>query len=232
MTMTPGLFYKQAPTDFYINLDLIWTNIFKRDSRCSYENNLKTTEIILSVMIITSLIFSVMFVTTNSQVSFGTSSNVQNFMNMTEEQRIHAAQNMTQDEMQMVMNKFSKQNSTVYENTSDTTTKPNTEPIMGNFVDSGDGFHKAEGVAKVIDLTDGRTFLRLENLKTTNGPDLYVYLSTGNDASDIVNLGRLKGNIGNQNYEIPIGTDLSKYNTVLIWCKSFSTLFGSAQLTT
>jgi hypothetical protein len=213
-------------------LDLIWINIFKRDTRYSYENNLKTTEIILSAMIITSLIFSVMMVITTSQVSFGTSSNVQNFMNMTEEQRIHAAQNMTQDEKQMVMNKFSKQNSTVYENMSDTTARPNTESLMGNFIDAGDGFHKAEGIAKVIDLTDGRTFLRLENLKTTNGPDLYVYLSTGKDASDIVNLGILKGNIGNQNYEIPIGTDLSKYNTVLIWCKAFSTLFGSAQLTT
>ncbi len=214
-----------------MNLDLIWTNIFKRDSRCSYENNLKTTEIILGVMILTGLIFSVLLVTIRSQVSFGTSSNVQNFMNMTEEQRIHVAQNMTQDEKQMVMNKFSKQNSTVYENMSDITTQPNTEPIMGNFIDAGDGFHKAEGIAKVIDLTDEKTFLRLENLKTTNGPDLYVYLSTGKDASDIVNLGRLKGNIGNQNYEIPIGTDLSKYNTVLIWCKAFSTLFGSAQLT-
>jgi hypothetical protein len=212
-------------------LDLIWINIFKRDSRCSYENNLKTTEIILGVMILTGLIFSVLLVTTRSQVSFGTSSNVQIFMNMTEEQRIHAAQNMTQDEKQMVMNEFSKQNSTVYENMSDTTTQSNTEPIMGNFIDSGDGFHKAEGIAKVINLTDERTFLRLENLKTTNGPDLYVYLSTGKDASDIINLGRLKGNIGNQNYEIPIGTDLSKYNTVLIWCKAFSTLFGSAQLT-
>jgi hypothetical protein len=72
----------------------------------------------------------------------------------------------------------------------------------------------------------------LENLKATNGPDLYVYLSADKDASDIVNLGRLKGNIGNQNYEIPAGTDLSKYNTVLIWCKAFSTLFGSAKLST
>ncbi len=182
-------------------------------------------------MILAGLIFSVLLATTKSQVSFGTSSNLQNFMNMTEEQRIHVAQNMTQDEKQRVMNKFSKQNSTVYENMSDAMTQPNTEPLMGNFIDAGDGFHKAEGIAKVIDLTDGRTFLRLENLKTTNGPDLYVYLSTGKDASDIVNLGRLKGNIGNQNYEIPIGTDLSKYNTVLIWCKAFSTLFGSAQLT-
>lgn len=182
-------------------------------------------------MIFTSLIFSVLLVTTKSQVSFGTSSNVQNFMSMTEEQRIQAALNMTQDEKQVIMNKFSKQNSTVYENMSDSTMQPKPQPLMGNFIDAGDGFHKAEGIAKVIDLTDGRTFLRLENLKTTNGPDLYVYLSTGKEASDIVNLGRLKGNIGNQNYEIPIGTDLSKHNTVLIWCKAFSTLFGSAQLT-
>lgn len=193
---------------------------------------LKTAEIILSVMIITSLIFSLMLVTTKSQISFGASLNVQNFMNMTEEQRIDAAQNMTQDEKQMIMNNFSKQNTTVTENMSDTMTPTNTEPLMGNFIDAGDGFHKAEGVAKVIDLTDGRTFLRLENLKTTNGPDLYVYLSSGKDASEIVDLGKLKGNIGNQNYEIPAETDLSKFNTVLIWCKAFSTLFGSAQLST
>lgn len=193
---------------------------------------LKTAEIILSVMIITSLIFSLMLVTTKSQISFGASLNVQNFMNMTEEQRIDAAQNMTQDEKQMIMNNFSKQNTTVTENMSDSMTATNSEPLMGNFIDAGDGFHKAEGVAKVIDLTDGRTFLRLENLKTTNGPDLYVYLSTGKDASEIVDLGKLKGNIGNQNYEIPAETDLSKFNTVLIWCKAFSTLFGSAQLST
>ena len=193
---------------------------------------LKTTEIVLSTMIITSLIFSVMLVTSKSQISFGSSLNFQNFMNMTEEQRIDAAQSMTQDEKQMIMNNFSKQNATVIENMSDTMTPTNTEPLMGNFIDAGDGFHKAEGVAKVIDLTDGRTFLRLENLKTTNGPDLYVYLSTGKDVSEIVDLGKLKGNIGNQNYEIPAGTDLSKFNTVLIWCKAFSTLFGSAQLST
>ena len=191
---------------------------------------MKTNENILSAMIITSLVFSVMLVTTKSQISFGASLDVQNFMNMTEKQRIDAAQNMTQDEKQMIMNNFSKHNATINENMSDTMTPTNVKPLMGNFMDAGDGFHKAEGIAKVIDLTDGRTFLRLENLKTTNGPDLYVYLSTGKDVSEIVDLGRLKGNIGNQNYEIPIGTDLSKHNTVLIWCKAFSTLFGSAQL--
>ncbi|MDW0167830.1 MAG: DM13 domain-containing protein [Nitrososphaeraceae archaeon] len=193
---------------------------------------MKKTTIMIGVMIIASLVSSVTLVTTKSQISFAALSNVQNFMNMTEEQRIQAAQNMTQNEKEMVMNVFSKQNSTVDENMSDTTAPADVKPLIGNFVDVGDGFHKVEGVAKVIDLADGRTFLRLENLKATNGPDLYVYLSADKDASDIVNLGRLKGNIGNQNYEIPAGTDLSKYNTVLIWCKAFSTLFGSAKLST
>ena len=188
----------------------------------------RTTRIFLGVAIIISLTTSVTLVTGKLQISFAASSNVQNFMNMTEEQRVQAAKNMTQEEKQKVMNEFSKQNSTVDENMS--ATMKNTKAFTGNFVGSGDGFHKAEGVVKVITLADGKTFLRLENLKATNGPDLYVYLSTGKDVSDIVNLGRLKGNIGNQNYEIPPGTNLSKYDTVLIWCKAFSTLFGSAKL--
>jgi hypothetical protein len=136
---------------------------------------------------------------------------------------------MTQEEEQVVMNEFSKQDSTVNENMSASMTD-NSNTLMGNFVEAGDGFHNVEGIAKVIPLSGGKTSLRLENLKATNGSDLYVYLSAGKDSSDIVNLDRLKGNIGNQNYEIPTGTDLAKYNTVLIWCKAFSTLFGSAKL--
>ncbi|MGB8100999.1 MAG: DM13 domain-containing protein [Nitrososphaeraceae archaeon] len=88
----------------------------------------------------------------------------------------------------------------------------------------------SEGVAKLIQVGDGTNIVRLENLKATNGPDLYVYLSADKTASDFVSLGRLKGNMGNQNYEIPNGTDLTKYNNVLIWCRAFSVLFGSAQL--
>ncbi len=72
--------------------------------------------------------------------------------------------------------------------------------------------------------------LRLEDFKATNGPDLYVYLATDNHAFDFVNLARLKGNIGNHNYDLLEGTDLSRYDTVLIWCKAFSVLFGSAYL--
>jgi hypothetical protein len=184
---------------------------------------------ILGLMVIVALLPSLMMVT-RSQTTFAASSDPQAFMNMTEEQRVQVARNMTQNEKEMIMNEFSKQNATVNEIMNEATVTNNTMALMGNFIDAGDGFHKAEGIAKVINLADGRTFLRLENLKATNGPDLYVYLSLGKDASDIVNLGRLKGNIGNQNYEIPAGTDLSKYNTILIWCKAFSTLFGSAKL--
>ncbi|WP_246282134.1 DM13 domain-containing protein [Nitrosopumilus ureiphilus] len=102
---------------------------------------------------------------------------------------------------------------------------------QGTFVGVNDGIHNAEGQSRVIFLDDGRDILRLENFKSTNGPDLFVYLSTDTQATDIVNLGALKANMGNQNYGIPEGTDLEKYNNVLIWCKSFSTLFGSADLT-
>jgi hypothetical protein len=214
-----------------VNLEIIWINLFKRNARSLDENNMKSlTRRIIGMMIMASLVATVMFITSKSPVSFAASSDLQNFMNMTEDQRVQAAKNMTQKEKDMIMNQFSKQNSTVDENMSQTTTPKETKPLMGNFVDAGDGFHKVEGVAKVVNLADGKTFLRLENLKATNGPDLYVYLSTGKDVSDIVNLGRLKGNIGNQNYEIPVGTDLAKYDTVLIWCKAFSTLFGSAKL--
>ena len=101
----------------------------------------------------------------------------------------------------------------------------------GVFVGVNDGVHNAEGQSKIILLYDGSQILRLENFKSTNGPDLHVYLSTDTKATDIVNLGKLKANIGNQNYEIPKGTDLEKYNQVLIWCKPFSVLFGSSELT-
>jgi len=189
----------------------------------------RNTRTILRLIVIVALLPSLLMVT-RSQTTFAAPSDPQAFVNMTEEQRAQAAKNMTQNEKEMIMNEFSKQNATVNESMNETKMTNDTMTLMGNFVDAGDGFHKAEGIAKVINLADGRTFLRLENLKTTNGPDLYVYLSVGKDPSDIVNLGRLKGNIGNQNYEIPAGTDLSKYDTVLIWCKAFSTLFGSAKL--
>lgn len=194
--------------------------------------------IIIAAIVIPSLIYiiSPLFINTTINEPFplsSASSDFQKFMNMTEGERIQAASNMTQKEKEMIMTMAAKDNSTVNENMSVTTTpESSNRTLIGNFVGAGDGFHNAEGAAKVIQLTDGNYILRLVNFKATNGPDLYVYLSTDKTNADVINLGRLKGNIGNQNYPIPAGTDLSKYNTAIIWCRAFSVLFGSAQLST
>jgi len=140
----------------------------------------RNTRTILRLVVIVALLPSLLMVT-RSQTTFAASSDPQAFVNMTEEQRAQAAKNMTQNEKEMIMNEFSKQNATVNESMNETKMTNDTMTLMGNFVDAGDGFHKAEGIAKVINLADGRTFLRLENLKTTNGPDLYVYLSVGKE---------------------------------------------------
>ena len=97
--------------------------------------------------------------------------------------------------------------------------------------------HPTKGSAAVI-TDDTQTFLRLVEFETDNGPDLFVYLSAGVTATtraealddDIVDLGRLKGNVGNQNYEIPPGTDLTRYRTVVVWCRRFGVAFGAADL--
>ena len=115
------------------------------------------------------------------------------------------------------------------QNTTSTTNTGQDTLRTGSFVGVGDGIHDAEGIAKVIPLEDGSNILRLENLQVTNGPDLYVYLATDKSASDFVSLGKLKANNGNQNYDLPSETDLTKYDTALIWCRPFSVLFGSAE---
>jgi hypothetical protein len=111
-----------------------------------------------------------------------------------------------------------------------TTTAPGEKTLSGIFMGVADGFHNAEGTIKVVSLTDGSRVLRLENFKSTNGPNVHVYLSTDKHATDFVDLGKLKANDGNQNYNIPTETDIRKHNIVLIWCKDFSVLFGSAML--
>ena len=100
----------------------------------------------------------------------------------------------------------------------------------GRFVGVDDGIHDAQGVALIVPLEDGNKLLRFEDFHSTNGPDLHVYLATDNTASDFIDLGNLKANNGNQNYEIPAGIDIAKYDTALIWCKQFSVLFGHAEL--
>ncbi|MCH7850266.1 MAG: DM13 domain-containing protein [Nanoarchaeota archaeon] len=105
----------------------------------------------------------------------------------------------------------------------------NLEPIMMSTFSGADSFHKVTGKAVILK-SDNQKFLRLENFESTNGPDLYVYLSKDLDASDFVNLGKLKGNKGNQNYEIDNSINLEEYPYVLIYCKNFRVLFGSSKL--
>lgn len=89
------------------------------------------------------------------------------------------------------------------------------------------------------DPSTGQRFVRFEGLDTDNGPDLKVYLSTnpidgpeGAFDDDFVDLGRLQGNVGDQNYEIPAGTDLTRFASVVIWCDRFDSAFGAAPVTT
>lgn len=115
-----------------------------------------------------------------------------------------------------------------------------TQPVTlatGQWV-GADAFHTGSGKALLIRLPDGQRFLRFEEFKVTNGPDLYVYLS-GHPAprtraqlheGAAVEVGVLKGNVGNQNYALPADLDLSKFKSVAIYCKRFSVLFASAEL--
>lgn len=154
------------------------------------------------------------------------------FMTMKEDEKINAAKKMTKKEKDMIMRTAAEQNTTIDEtmtmNINQST--PNTTGLIGNFIGVGDGIHKAEGLAKILTLSNGSQILRLEDFRSTNGPDVHLYLSTDKQASDFIDLGRLKANIGNQNYQIPLDTDFNKYKYVLIWCQPFSVLFGSAQL--
>jgi Electron transfer DM13 len=153
------------------------------------------------------------------------------FMEMSEQERRKSGHQMGDEERDMIMIGAAQTNGTTVNEGMTTIGQEETSIVhVGEFVGVNDGIHNAEGQVKVLELNDSTKFLRLEDFKATNGPDLYVYLSTDKSASDFVNLGRLKGNVGNQNYEILQGTDLSKYATVLIWCKAFSVLFGSAEL--
>lgn len=107
----------------------------------------------------------------------------------------------------------------------------------GAFVDQE---HATSGKVRIVD-NAGNRILRIDDLDTSNGPDLHVWLSASPiepgqagwfnyDDTAYLALGPLKGNKGNQNYPIPANADLSKYRTAVIWCDRFSVAFGAAEL--
>jgi hypothetical protein len=113
-----------------------------------------------------------------------------------------------------------------------------TEPMVlakGNFRGLA---HETKGVATVHQVGDGKRILRLTNFETSNGPDVRVYLVAAEDAKDnetvkkagFIDLGSMKGNKGDQNYDMPADVDLNKYRSVSIWCARFGVNFGAASL--
>jgi hypothetical protein len=121
------------------------------------------------------------------------------------------------------------------------TVAPVSEPVSlatGQFNEL-DSVHKGEGTATIFSLPDGERVLRFENFRVTNGPDLFVYLSGHpapkssselHQAGHDIDLGRLKGNVGNQNYVLPANVDLTTVKSVAIYCKRFTTMFSTAEL--
>ncbi len=102
--------------------------------------------------------------------------------------------------------------------------------------------HQTSGTVRVLRAADGSLVLRLEDLATSSGPDVHVWLTDapvkpGKDGWDVfddgkyLDAGELKGNKGNQNYPLPTGTDLAGYTSVSIWCDRFNVSFGAAELT-
>lgn len=98
--------------------------------------------------------------------------------------------------------------------------------------------HPTQGTATIYRVGDGSHVLRFTNFSTSNGPDVHVYMVAADDANDaatvlhagFIDLGVIKGNVGDQNYTLGSDVDLSKYRAVSVWCKRFSVNFGTAPL--
>jgi hypothetical protein len=99
--------------------------------------------------------------------------------------------------------------------------------------------HPTAGTATIYRMGDGSRVLRFTSFSTSNGPDVHVYMVASDDAKDVatvqqagfIDLGVIKGNVGDQNYTLGPDVDLSKYRAVSVWCKRFSVNFGTAPLT-
>jgi hypothetical protein len=120
---------------------------------------------------------------------------------------------------------------TLRDKTVDETIAAGTAQLAGSFESRA---HTTTGTARVIELADGSRVLALVDFETDAGPDLFVYVTagetSGNDVDGAAQLGSLKGNIGNQQYELPASLELGDAATVVVWCRAFSVAFGAAGL--
>ena len=118
---------------------------------------------------------------------------------------------------------------------------PEADPTAGAEVVLSGTFHsnahETRGTATVYRLSNGRLVLRFTDFETSNGPDVQIYLVASTDVTDqsdvdkgFINLGAMKGNVGDQNYNLPAGVDLSTYRAASVWCRRFAVNFGAAPL--
>lgn len=126
--------------------------------------------------------------------------------------------------------------STTSSTTTTTTTVPAGPVAIGSGPFSGIN-HRAEGTATLYQQAE-RNVLRFEDdTDIQNGPDLYVwlvadteYMESDGTPEDYINLGKIKGNVGGQNYILPAEFDPGRHRAVLIWCHRFSVPFATAPL--
>ena len=155
------------------------------------------------------------------------------FVNMVDDQRKAFVDKMSPETINLVMAEAKKFTTTVSEDMQEMIAKvaPNSQEIpkfskLGAF--QGLQGHEAKDKAEVISVGD-ISFLRFEDFEVTNGPDLHVYMTKNGDVDSGIDLGKLKGSKGNQNYALgEINTDV--YNTAVVYCQPFHVYFASAKL--
>ncbi|PZC47354.1 MAG: Electron transfer DM13 [Chloroflexi bacterium] len=143
---------------------------------------------------------------------------------------------VTRAEVEMVMETMAKVDSEMVEAMPEA--MATAQIVSSGTLRDADSFHKGSGQATIYSLPEGGHVLRLEDIDVTNGPALVVLLSTHADpmnqselrGNHYIELEKLKGNRGNQNYDLPEGTDASQWKSVVIYCKPFHVIFSVAPL--
>ncbi len=157
---------------------------------------------------------------------------LEKFSDMNEQERQVIVEKMPQKVKDMIMDESAVMITTISEEMDDIMQEDSSEQTGPEIVKTGEfeglAGHNAKGIAKIIQGND-MTFLRFENFEVTNGPDLRVYITSGGDVHNGIQLEKLKGSRGDQNY-ILNNIDLGVYDTVVIYCQPFGVYFAEANL--
>jgi len=154
------------------------------------------------------------------------------FVNMVDSQRDSLVQKMPQKTIDLVLEEARKLPTTVSESIQDMASKlgSDSQSIIYSKQGSFVGLKGNNAKGKAIIISAGKVaFLRFQDFEVTNGPDLHVYMTSGGNISTGMDLGKLKGSIGDQNYALN-GVDLKNYDTVVIYCQPFHIYFAQAKL--